>query len=131
MNLKTDVTRKQSTQNIPKNKHFLLPDTHRNVCELGAKKCLFFGNSFEIRLFAVLPYLVLQVYKNRTKWNCCCLYTNCFILTFLFSAHNLIKIFLFTIWDYIKPSRPNPERREKIKLNSYFHTSLRCLKRFY
>ena len=28
-------------------------------------------------------------------------------------------------------SRPNPERREKIKLNLYFHTSLWCLKRFY
>ena len=29
------------------------------------------------------------------------------------------------------PSRPNHGRREKIKLNSYFHTSLWCLKRFY
>ena len=29
------------------------------------------------------------------------------------------------------PFRPNPERREKIKLNLYFHTSLWCLKRFY
>ena len=28
-------------------------------------------------------------------------------------------------------SRLNPGRREKIKLNFYFHTSLRCLKRFY
>ena len=27
--------------------------------------------------------------------------------------------------------RPNPGRREKIKLNFYFHTSLRCPKRFY
>ena len=26
------------------------------------------------------------------------------------------------------PSRPNPERREKIKVNFYFHTSLCCLK---
>ena len=29
------------------------------------------------------------------------------------------------------PSRPNPVRREKIKLNVYFRTSLWCLKRFY
>ena len=29
------------------------------------------------------------------------------------------------------PSRPNPRRREKIKLHFYFHTSLWCLKRFY
>ena len=28
-------------------------------------------------------------------------------------------------------SRPNPGRREKIKLNFYFHTSLWCLNRFY
>ena len=27
--------------------------------------------------------------------------------------------------------RPNPGRREKTKLNFYFHTSLWCLKRFY
>ena len=31
----------------------------------------------------------------------------------------------------INPSRPNPGRREKIKLIFYFHTSLWCLKRFY
>ena len=29
------------------------------------------------------------------------------------------------------PSRPNPGRREKKKLNFYFHTTLRCLRRFY
>ena len=32
---------------------------------------------------------------------------------------------------YFNPSRPNPERREKIKLNFYFYTSLWCLKSFY
>ena len=31
----------------------------------------------------------------------------------------------------ITSSRPNPERRQKIKLNVYFHTSLQSLKRFY
>ena len=31
----------------------------------------------------------------------------------------------------INPSRPKPRRREKNKLNFYFHTSLWCLKRFY
>ena len=31
----------------------------------------------------------------------------------------------------VKPSRPNPGRREKNKLNFYFHTSLQCLKKFY
>ena len=29
------------------------------------------------------------------------------------------------------PSRPNTGRREKIKLNFYFHFSLWCLKKFY
>ena len=33
--------------------------------------------------------------------------------------------------DPINPSRPNPGRREKTKLNFYFHTSLWCFKRFY
>ena len=31
----------------------------------------------------------------------------------------------------INPSHPNPGRREKIKLNVYFHTSLLRLKKFY
>ena len=31
----------------------------------------------------------------------------------------------------LHPSRPNPKRREKIKLNFYFHTFLWYLKRFY
>ena len=31
----------------------------------------------------------------------------------------------------INPSRPNLGRKEKIKLNLYFHTSFWCLKRFY
>ena len=30
----------------------------------------------------------------------------------------------------VNPSRPNPGRREKIKLNFYFHASLWCRKRF-
>ena len=29
----------------------------------------------------------------------------------------------------VNPSRPDPGRREKINLNFYFHTSLRCLKK--
>ena len=32
---------------------------------------------------------------------------------------------------HLNPSRPNPVRREKIKVNFYFYTSLSCLKRFY
>ena len=31
----------------------------------------------------------------------------------------------------VNPFRPNPGRREKIKLHFYFQTSLWCLKRFY
>ena len=41
---------------------------------------------------------------------------------------------LFTIyekWWNFNPSRFNPGRREKIKINFYFHTSLWSLKRFY
>ena len=38
------------------------------------------------------------------------------------------KIFLGNAFNI---SCPNPGRREKIKLNFYFHTSFWCLKRFY
>ena len=37
-NLKTGVTRKQSTPNFPENKHFLPPDTQTYVCVSGGKK---------------------------------------------------------------------------------------------
>ena len=40
-NLKTGVSRNQSTPKFPKNKHFLPPDTHTYVCVLGGKKCYF------------------------------------------------------------------------------------------
>ena len=33
--------------------------------------------------------------------------------------------------NYLNPSRRDPGRREKIKLNFYFYTSLWCLKKFY
>ena len=35
------------------------------------------------------------------------------------------------LWKLHIPSRPNPGRKEKINLKFYFHTSLRCLERFY
>ena len=62
-NLKTGVSKKQSTPKFPKNKHFLPPDTHTYVCVSGGKKCLFFRNFdmlcfFEtpVLRFAILPY---------------------------------------------------------------------------
>ena len=39
--------------------------------------------------------------------------------------------YFFVVVIVINPSRPNPRRRVKIKLSSYVHTSLWCLKRFY
>ena len=41
-----------------------------------------------------------------------------------------IKVRL-TLLSPVNPSRPNPGRRVKIKLNFYFRTSLWCLKRFH
>ena len=35
------------TQDFPKNKHFLLPDTHTYVCTLGGNKFQFFGKLFD------------------------------------------------------------------------------------
>ena len=45
-----------------------------------------------------------------------------------FCAH---FVHMIKIKTSLNPSRPNPGRREKIKSNFYFHTSLWCLKRFY
>ena len=39
------------------------------------------------------------------------------------------NIFNFFLYCCFKSSRPNPGRREKIKLNFYFHTSLWCFKK--
>ena len=59
------VMKKQTTKNFPKNKHFLHPDTHTQVCVTGVKKCSFFrelgilsslvNTRFEIRSFALWP----------------------------------------------------------------------------
>ena len=59
------VTRKQSTPNVPKNEHFLPHDTHTYVCVSGDKKCAFSGKFgvlcflvTSVLRFAVLPYLL-------------------------------------------------------------------------
>ena len=54
-NLKTGVSRKQSTPNFSKNEHFLPPDTYTYVCVSGGKKCSFF------RKFGVLCFLEAPV----------------------------------------------------------------------
>ena len=58
MNLKTDVTRRQNTPSLPKNKHFLSPRVGnvRNVRN-GGKKCSFFGK------FGVLCFLVTSILR--------------------------------------------------------------------
>ena len=43
----------------------------------------------------------------------------------------MLRIVYIASTDALNPPRPNPERREKIKLSFYFHTSLWCLKSFY
>ena len=42
-NLKTDISRKQSTANFPKNEHSLPPEMHMYMCVSVGKKCSFFG----------------------------------------------------------------------------------------
>ena len=56
-NFKTGVSRKQSTPKLPKNKHFLPPDTHTYVCVLGSKKGLLFGN-FNVLCFLETPFVI-------------------------------------------------------------------------
>ena len=38
-----EVTRKQSTPNFLKNKHFFSPDTQAYMCVSSGKKCMFLG----------------------------------------------------------------------------------------
>ena len=71
---------------------------------LGTKPCF---NTF---LETAISAFILQVFKT---W-----FSERFV-----SINSNIKA--------LNPSRPNPGRREKIKLNFYFCTSLWCLKRFY
>ena len=56
-NLETNLTRKQSTQNFPKNEHFLPPDMHTYVCVSGGEKCSIFGK------FGMLCFLVTSVLR--------------------------------------------------------------------
>ena len=49
----------------------------------------------------------------------------------VWSVQICVSTYLMYRKDLISPSRPNPGRREKSKVNFYFHTSLWCLKRFY
>ena len=43
-NIKTEVTRKQSTPNFPLNEHFLPPDTHTYMYVSGGKNVRFSEN---------------------------------------------------------------------------------------
>ena len=61
-NIKTGVSRRQSTSKFPKNKHFLPPDTHTCVCVSGGKKCLFFGN-FDVLCFLETPVSRFALFK--------------------------------------------------------------------
>ena len=45
-NLQTVITKKHAK--FPEKENFLLPDTHKYLCVLGGKKCLFFGKLGEI-----------------------------------------------------------------------------------
>ena len=55
-NLRTGVTRKQSTPNFTKNEQILTPHTHTSVSISGDKKWLFFGK-FGVLCFLVTPVL--------------------------------------------------------------------------
>ena len=53
MNLKTGVSRKQSTPNCPKNEHFIPPDTLTYVSISGGEKCSLSEN---LACFVFLKY---------------------------------------------------------------------------
>ena len=74
----------------------------------GVKKCLIFGD-------VIFDWPLIYEY---------------FLL-----SNSCFQILELIIWNFLtqrffNPTCPNPGRREKIKLNFYFYTSLWCLKRF-
>ena len=66
-NLKTVVTRKQSTPNLPKNEHFLLLDTDTHVCVSGGKKCSFPGK-LGVLCFLVTPLSRFALLPSACKF---------------------------------------------------------------
>ena len=68
MNLKTVVSKKQSTPNFPKNKHFLAPAKYTYVCVSWGKKCSFFGKIGVLCFFeaCVLKLPLLPYYRRIT-----------------------------------------------------------------
>ena len=80
-NLKTGVTRKQSTPNFPEYENLLRLDTHTCVCVSGGKKCLFFGK-FSVICFLVTTFLRFALLSYRR--------INIIILAFHY-AHKVTK----------------------------------------
>ena len=94
-NIKKEITRKESTSNFMKNKHFLPSDTHKYVCVSRGRKYSFFGKFGELCFlvtsvlrFVLLPYcrrfalkinvIVLMTKRSTTQvlikmmwWNSC------------------------------------------------------------
>ena len=69
-NLKTDVTRKQSMPNFPKNEHFLPSDTHTCVCVSGVRNVYFRKNLCALfcwnNFFEICPFTLLQANIHTT-----------------------------------------------------------------
>ena len=73
-----------------------------------------------------------NLHKGRFNWT---LKIKVEIMTYYWNSEGIVNQVRSMICVHFKvllyPSCLNPGRREKIKLNFYFHTSLWCLKRFY
>ena len=69
-NLKTGVSRKQSTPSFPKNKYFLPPDMHTYVCLSRGKKYSFFGKFGGLCFFGTLGlrFAFLPYYRRFQIW---------------------------------------------------------------
>ena len=122
MNLKTSVSRKQSTPNFPKSKHFLPPNTHTYVRVSGGKKCLFFGK-FGVLCFLeilVLRFALLLYYRRYMHYNyllsCLCRHKFQIKLSFLIKAFSYVNKNLEQKFKYLEN-----EKSLKHKLKSIFH----------
>ena len=131
VNLKTMVTRKQSTPDFPKNLLSLPPDTHASMCVSGSKNCfwkiweLCFLVTTVLRSILLPYYRRIRFYKNWRIYFCSQLNEN---LSQMMRNIGLELFFVFvSIKDYSRESKISPTH----SYNHPNHTQVRFFRNVY
>ena len=104
--------------------------TRPKLIETIVEECKIFSTEHNNRFSSSLWYTNKLASKFSFWYECDTLLASVRMLELL--EHRVrIKSSIFNQSHFFNLSSPNPRRREKIKLNFYFHTYLWCLKRFY